>query len=134
MQKQLLGFMAGNPAIVIAVFAVAGAVAVFFLFKMARRRKRSADYVRRFGQFMDGGGNKIEDGLKYLLGVYKPNSLEYKAIDQALFYLYHSLMHDYESALRIIETVFFQDSVAEFHDRLIEAEYRNMYYFLEREK
>ncbi len=81
-------------------------------------KKLNKKYIENFRMFYDENKN-VKATLESLKTLYKPKSDEIKLINKALFYLNHSILMDYKTALSYIEKKYDSKEVKEFHKSIL---------------
>lgn len=90
---------------------------VFFIKRKCKERKIQKyknNFIALFTKTKD-----IRQTMLGLLSIYKKNSAEAKALKAGLYYLNHSILRDYESALNYIEYLLDDDRIDELHKKCI---------------
>ena len=84
-------------------------------------KKRNEKYINRFESIYEEK-KSIRITLESLELLYSKRSMEYKAIQKALYYLDHSLFRDYAGALHIIDKIFDSKKIKKMHDSYLRKE------------
>lgn len=103
-----------------AVLALVITVAILISYDKSQSKKAQKKYLSMY-QELYTAGNVIET-LEAIRDSFKKNSVEYIAIDQALFYLDHSILRDYKTAFSLVEKVFSMKEIHEQHNLTVENE------------
>lgn len=85
-----------------------------------RKEKKVLKYKENFEKLF-AENRDIRQTMSNLLGTYKKNSTESDAIKAGLYYLDHSVLQDYDTALEFITTAFDDDRIEELHKDSIVA-------------
>jgi len=95
---------------------VIAALALFFLL-----RRSSSIKCAKYCELMRGcaDGEDVKLSLVKASMQFPEKSLEKLAIDKAIMYLNRSILRDYETAFKIIESVFTNKQVRELHDAIL---------------
>lgn len=89
-------------------------VLIIILIDGLRTKRLTKQYISHFNSFYSENKN-VKSTLEALLTVYKKNSDEAKLINKALFYLNHSILRDYATALSFIEKKYDSKEVKALH-------------------
>lgn len=116
--------------IVIAVIAALITFLILFLPDKKRTNNNSQIYLQNLTKMYEEHTPIIEC-LSKIEQLFKSGSIEYIAVEQAIFYLTKSIMRDYETAFSIIEKVFRNQEVKKLHADIIEKEKANVIYLLQ---
>lgn len=108
-------FIAGVGVFVVIVYFI------YSLIHVNHLKRRNDTYISRFHVAYDEKRN-IRATLESVDTTYRKNSKEASAIEKALYYLDHSLFHDYAGALGIINRIFGSKKVKEMHDDYLQKE------------
>lgn len=119
-------------AIVIAIATIAALITFLALFLPDKKRttNNSQVYLQTFSKMYEEN-TPIVECLTNIETLFKQGSIEYIAIEEAIFYLTKSIMRDYETAFSIIEKVFRNVEVKNLHSSIIEKEKANVIYLLQ---
>lgn len=109
---------------IIIIAAVAGSVSLFLLILLTVLektidRKRSEKYIVLFIKYYIPDGN-IRYTWQQMEMEYKKKSIESKTIRRALYYMDHSIMKDYQTAMQKIEIVFKGKTIHTLHQYCLE--------------
>lgn len=116
--------------IVIAALVVTVIILVVLsLFDKKKRGGNSQQYLEMLSQLYTE--KSVIDSLLEVRESFKKGSVEYIALDKAVFYLTQSIMRDYETAFTIIEKVFTDIEVKQLHQTIIEQEKANIVFMLQ---
>jgi hypothetical protein len=103
-----------------AVVALVITVALLIINDKQKQKKAQKKYFELFQELYEVG--HVIETLEQIRDAFKKDSIEYIAIDQAVFYLDHSIMRDYRSAFDLVEKVFELKEIKERHMEVIETE------------
>lgn len=94
------------------------AVLIIIIIDGLNTKKLTKKYIDNFKNFY-GETKNVKTTLESLKTLYKPKSDETKLIDKALFYLNHSILRDYKTALSYIEKKYDSKEVKAFHATIL---------------
>lgn len=109
-----------TPQMAIVMFAVIVLVIVIIAY-LIFFRKKDKQYLRVMGEVYDEKGDVLH-ALKRTKSAYKKKSKEARAIQDAIDYLDHSILRDYETAFKIIEGVVGSRKVRKLHTTILSQE------------
>lgn len=89
-----------------------------------KKVQNSQKYLQAFRSLY--ADKNVLESLTIIRDDFKKGSVEYIAIDKAMFYLTQSIARDYKTAFLILEKVFSTIEVKEFHSEVIEREKQNV--------
>lgn len=95
------------------------------------RKKKRKLYIQNFNECYKN--KSVLESLEIISNLYKPNSNEYKAINKSINYLNKSCLKDYQTAFAIIEDVIEDNSIIDFHNKILDIEKRKIVLLLEKE-
>lgn len=112
---------------VIDLIILVGLSMIFFfivscIIDISKLQKGSEKYIGLFSKEFDEKKN-IKLTMEAVLKEYGDKTMESKALKAGLYYLEHSIMKDYQGALRYIENVFDSNDVRNEHRRCLEISY-----------
>lgn len=113
--------------ILIGTAAFIFAAVIMVVLKIRNDRKKvqnSQKYLQAFRSLY--GDKSVLESLTAVRSDFKKGSVEYIAIDKAMFYLTQSIARDYKTAFLILEKVFSTVEVRDFHSEVIEKEKQNV--------
>ena len=93
-------------------------VLILILLDGINTKKLTKKYIENFNKFY-GENKNVKTTLEQLKPLYKPKSDEGKMIDKALFYLNHSILRDYATALSFIEKKYDSKEVKALHKSVL---------------
>lgn len=109
---------------VIDLFIVVGLALVFIfivscIMDVSKVQKGANKYMDLFKEHFEREKD-IKETMKKVLGEYKSNTMEAKALKAGIYHLEHTIMKDYSSALKYIEDVFESEEVHKMHEEYLE--------------
>lgn len=108
----------------IIIYGVAGfgvtviLIGVGFFIKHKCKERKIQKYKNKFIALFTKTKD-VRQTMQGLLSIYRKNSAEAKALKAGLYYLDHSILRDYDSALSYIEYLLDDDRVDEMHKKCI---------------
>ena len=113
---------ASLPLVIAGVGTFAVIIYFFYsIFSIKLIKKRNEKYIEQFESVYEEK-KSIRITLESLESMYSKKSMEYKAINKALYYLDHSLFRDYAGALQIIDKIFESKKIKKMHDSYLRNE------------
>jgi hypothetical protein len=116
--------------IIAAVIAAIITLILLLVIDRSKSKKNSKIYLQMLTELYDNGETVI-NSLEKIKATFKKGSIQFIAIDHAVFYLNKSIMRDYETAFSIIEKVFSSNEVKLKHAAIIEKEKANVIFLLQ---
>lgn len=104
---------------------------IFFIILSIIKKNKRNKYIQNFNEHYKN--KSVLDSLKMMSDLFKPNSNEYKAINKSINYLNKSCLKDYQTAFAIIEDVIDDNSIVEFHNKILNEEKRKVILMIEKE-
>lgn len=105
------------PAICLLVLLIL----LLFILSFIGQEKKGKKYVEAFSSSYEKDKN-VMVALENAKGVFKPKSKEAKVIKKGIFYISHSILHDYRTAFSIIEKKIKGKRVKQLHNDVVEQE------------
>lgn len=94
------------------------------IFSSGGGSKRAQNYIECMSNTMKECKN-LKVALKKMVSEYQGNKKEIKVLQDALYYLDHSIAKDYRGALLKIEDFYKSDEVEELHGRILGGEFKD---------
>ena len=112
-------------------------VAIIFLFivvtvlDIITTKKKINKYLNNF-QMIYYDTHNIKDTMRQTGDLYKEKAQERRALEAGLYYLDHSILHDYQGALAFAERLFASRQINEMHKACINDSQKQKQFLLEK--
>ena len=96
-------------------------ILLLFILSFIAHEKKGKKYVEAFSSSYDKDEN-VKAALENAMAAFKPKSKEAQVIKKGIFYISHSILHDYRTAFSMIEKKIKGKRVKQLHNEVIEQE------------
>lgn len=121
MMEEMIIVLSSQAYLLPAICLLVLLILILFILSFIEHGKKGKKYVEAFSSSYEKDKN-VMTALENSMAAFKPKSKEAQAIKKGIFYISHSILHDYPTAFSMIEKKIKGKRVKQLHKEVVEQE------------